>query len=71
MQNEKYEFLKNHKKNSVTKVENSVTKVDKKSKSQVITNFENFGGYIFCYESGFFRYKSGTTVIIFNSYYKY
>ena len=23
----------------------------------MITNFENFGGYIFCYESGFFRYK--------------
>ena len=28
----------------------------------MITNFENFGGYIFYYESGFFRYKSGTTV---------
>ena len=27
-------------------------------------NFENFGGYIFCYESGFFRYKSGITVYI-------
>ena len=62
MQNEKYGFFKKHKKNSVTKVENSVTKVDKKSKSQVIINFENFGGYIFCYESG-------TTVLMKNKHY--
>ena len=34
MKNEKYQFFKNQKKkNSVTKVEYSVTKVDKKSKS--------------------------------------
>ena len=27
---------------------------------------KNFGGYIFRYESGFYRYKSGTTVLMQN-----
>ena len=39
-----------------------VTKVDFKTKKLNDQNFKIFGGYIFRYKSGFYRYKSGTTV---------
>ena len=43
-----------------------VTKVKIKLKKLCDKIFKNFGGYIFRYKSGFYRYKSEATVIYNN-----
>ena len=44
-----------------------VTKVKIKPKKLSDKIFKIFGGYIFRYESGFYRYKSETTVMLKDS----